>query len=324
MRATMFLAAVLLAAVACGGGSSDDSDPAGDADAGGSSEAGAAGAGTDPGSAPDPSGDSSTTLPHELQLIVNLLEEEDPDRRVDALNQARKKGESARAILAQLRELSDDPDPDVRTTLVATLTTVAGEDAIGTLGPMLEEDESRFVRVEILNALTKLDTEEARSLLVAAIDSDDTGVRAEAIHLAGEKGYDSDEVIQKLEAALDDIDGAVIRAAIQALGQLYAVDSAEAIAQSVLDKDEGVRLNACVALGELGIQEDAVVYALFRGLDDESLGVRDAAYKALVDLVAPEDTFGYSPVEVDAETRGAAIEKWKQSWEQSKSSGTDG
>ena len=106
-----------------------------------------------------------------------------------------------------------------------------------------------------------------------------------------------------------------MRAAITALGDLISEDSAGKIARCVLDRDEGVRENACKVLAELGVATDETIPALIRGLDDDTLGVRDAAFSALMELTEADDTFGYSPVEVDEETRSAAVEKWTKFWE---------
>ena len=321
------IATLLLAGCGGGGTGEDDSanesasSSAGDSSATSGSAPASDSAGSPPPASSDEDDSSSDGLSVELQVAKGVLKEDDPNRRMGILDSLRRKGAEAAPLLPQIRDLAtDDPDADVRTMVVHALVAIEGDESVETLAEMLA-DESEVVRVEVLNAFADLDTDKVAPHLLAAIDSDDAGVRAEAISIVGKKGIESDEAFEKLEAALEDMDGAVIRAAVQALGDLIAVDSAPAIAKAVMDRDAGVRQNACRVLGELGEPTQEVVYALFRGLDDESLGVREAAFDALVDLTNPDDTFGYNAGEVDEKTRTAAAAKWKSAWESKSGSG---
>lgn len=306
------VAACFLATTGCGGGGESTSDePAASSNA---NEAGDSAA--DDAAAPldDTPEAPSEELPLELQTLVYQLEEEDPNRRMKALTAATKMGEEAKPLLDHINALAKDPDADVRVMVIYTLLEVDRDGAADSIAVLLD-DEDETVQSEAIDALKKLPIADAGPHITRMLSSDNDSLRAAAIRAVGDLGIESDETIAALEQSLDSMDGSVIRSAITALGQLISVDSAPKIAVCVLDRDEGVRLNACRVLGELGDDSPKIVEALFRGLADETLGVREAAYGALVELTSPDDTFGYSPTEIDEDTRDAAIDKWKQAWQ---------
>ncbi len=312
------LAALLVATIGCGGGGSDDT----------TSDGTASTAGTDTDSTSEPANDPadseagsppaanppSDDLPVELQSLVYLFEDEDPNRRMSALTKASKMGADAQPILDRIQGLSNDPDADVRVMVIYTLLEVDRDGAADSIAVLLD-DEDETVQSEAILALTKLPISDAGPHITRMLEAEDDRLRAAAIRAVGELGIENDETISALESSLDSMDGSVIRSAIVALGQLISVESAPKIARCLTDRDEGVRMNACRVLGELGDDSDEIVGSLFRGLGDDTLGVREAAYRALVELTSPDDTFGYSPTELDMDTRDAAIEKWKADWE---------
>jgi len=256
-------------------------------------------------------------LDADLQTLVLGLESENATKRMKALREAAKLGTRAEKIYDRIVALKADPDPDVRLTLVGTMVELRADKSVDFLGAILQ-DESSLVREEAVVRLGQIRTDGATRFLLAAMDDEDAGVRAAAIHALGTRGTANDEVIAKIEAALDDLEGPVIREAVAALGLLGVKPSASRVAQCLLDRDDGVRQLACAALARLGVANDDTVIGLIRCLDDDSYGVRDAALQALLKLTGSEDSLGYDPAEVDPDTRAAAIERWQNTWKSKK------
>jgi hypothetical protein len=310
----MLVGFLVLLGFGCGGGGEADKTPdeaAAPADS--ASEA------VEEPASPEPAEPEKPKLGATLQPIVYGLESENSQTRIQALVKVAELGPKAEPILDRVLALADDPDPDVRTTLARTLVKLEGPESLEHLAGMME-DESALVKEEVLLQITPMESERVTEILLDALQDEDGVIRAAAIHAIGERGESDALVVARLEDALEDYEGPVIRAAAQALGQLLATGSASKVARCLLDRDDGVRQIACKTLEQLNIANDDIVYGLIGCLDDDSMGVREAAFHALLQVTGAEDTYGYDPREMDSETREEAIERWRNFWESKKDS----
>ena len=117
-------------------------------------------------------------------------------------------------------------------------------------------------------------------LLMAALRSEDSWEREEAVEALGEIG--GPESAQFLGVALKDEDEDVRQAAIAALAQIGGDQAARVLAVALEDEDEWVREEAVEALGEIG--GDSAIRLLEEALSDEYEGVRDTAEELLEEL----------------------------------------
>ncbi len=118
------------------------------------------------------------------------------------------------------------------------------------------------------------------TLLIAALRSEDSWEREEAVEALGELG--GPESAQFLGVALKDEDEDVRQAAIAALAQIGGDQAARVLAVALEDEDEWVREEAVEALGEIG--GDSAIRLLEEALSDEYEGVRDTAEELLEEL----------------------------------------
>ncbi len=118
------------------------------------------------------------------------------------------------------------------------------------------------------------------TLLIAALRSEDSWEREEAVEALGEIG--GPESAQFLGVALRDEDEDVRQAAIAALAHIGGDRAAQVLAVALDDEDEWFREEAVEALGEIG--GDSAIRLLEQALSDEYEGVRDTAEELLEEL----------------------------------------
>jgi len=118
------------------------------------------------------------------------------------------------------------------------------------------------------------------TLLIAALRSEDSWEREEAVEALGEIG--GPESAQFLGVALKDEDEDVRQAAIAALAHIGGDRAAQVLAVALDDEDEWFREEAVEALGEIG--GDSAIRLLEQALSDEYDGVRDTAEELLEEL----------------------------------------
>jgi hypothetical protein len=118
------------------------------------------------------------------------------------------------------------------------------------------------------------------TLLIAALRSEDSWEREEAVEALGEIG--GPESAQFLGVALKDEDEDVRQAAIAALSHIGGDRAAQVLAVALEDEDEWFREEAVEALGEIG--GDSAIRLLEQALSDEYDGVRDTAEELLEEL----------------------------------------
>lgn len=114
-----------------------------------------------------------------------------------------------------LVQLLDDPRPAVRRRALAALAT---DEAVGALKDALANSPSADIRRNAVWALTRIETDAARSAVRAALSDDQAGVRQAALHSVAlhRDGEAVDEVVQLLRDPSD----AVKRVAAEALGRM--------------------------------------------------------------------------------------------------------
>ncbi len=118
------------------------------------------------------------------------------------------------------------------------------------------------------------------TLLIAALRSEDSWEREEAVEALGEIG--GPESAQFLGGALRDEDEDVRQAAIAALAQIGGDRAAQVLGVALEDEDEWFREEALEALGEIG--GNSAIRLLEQALSDEYEGVRDTAEELLEEL----------------------------------------
>ena len=118
------------------------------------------------------------------------------------------------------------------------------------------------------------------TLLIAALRSEDSWEREEAVEALGEIG--GPESAQFLGVALKDEDEDVRQAAIAALAHIGGDRAAQVLAVALDDEDEWFREEAVEALGEIG--GNRAIRLLEQALSDEYDGVRDTAEELLEEL----------------------------------------
>jgi HEAT repeats len=118
------------------------------------------------------------------------------------------------------------------------------------------------------------------TLLIAALRSEDSWEREEAVEALGEIG--GPESAQFLGVALTDEDEDVRQASIAALAHIGGDRAAQVLAVALEDEDEWFREEAVEALGEIG--GNSAIRLLEQALSDEYDGVRDTAEELLEEL----------------------------------------
>lgn len=186
-------------------------------------------------------------------------------------------------------------------------------------------DKKPEVREAALKDLARIGGAPAGEVLVLALKSPDSSLRAAAAQTTVQTIYNK-AVIAQLIALLNDESEDVRSAAVQGLARAAAWRSAEA--QAALSRQARAaktplpdRLRAIAALGSvtklplLGNHEDGLpIWTLVLLLENDDQKIREAAFSALEKNVP--DTFAYQPNQPVAE-RQASMERWKN-WCQEK------
>lgn len=122
------------------------------------------------------------------------------------------------------------------------------------------------------------DDEQATTMLASVASRDEhPSVRAEALHMIGGRADSHDQVLTR---ALTDRDASVRKAAISALEDIGAENSAQNLAIALKDRDASVRATAVDAIGEIGGAHAQRL--LDSALADESAVVRETAADQLM------------------------------------------
>lgn len=172
------------------------------------------------------------------------------ERREAAMQLARLKGEAAFRALASA---VNDPSPQVRAAVVASLAERGDESAVPILSARLARDKDQFVRKAAAYGLGRFHEGERTAALASALSDKDPEVRAAAaISLAD---HADAEAVPPLASALSDKNDFVRAKAARALGVngRSAVQTVPAlIALLTKDEDGEVKRQAADALGQIG------------------------------------------------------------------------
>ena len=182
-----------------------------------------------------------------------------------------------------LTQALNAPDDDVRALAVLGLS------ELGVAAPVVLPaltgatlDGSDQVRRRALRSLGDMGTAALPSLphLVAALDDPSTCVRMEAMSAIGRIGPDAEPAAPQLIPLLADEDVRVRSVAGATLKKIGPAAVPELV-QALADPDAILRERAALVLGQMGVDDDPVLEALFEALSDFDEDVRDAARRAL-------------------------------------------
>jgi PKD repeat protein len=136
---------------------------------------------------------------------------------------------------------------------------------------------------------TKFGVGDEVSVIIRALDDEDSSVRTEAADALGEAGYTT--AVEPLIRALRDENNRVRWSAADALGKLGDTRAVEPLILALHDEDSSVRQHAADALGKLG--DARAVEPLIQALNDASAIVRRDTSEALGEI---SDTRAVEPL----------------------------
>lgn len=195
--------------------------------------------------------------PRALKALVAGAHAGDADARANCLALLARLAEptDAAATLAVAREALSDPAAEVQRQALAVLAHLGDASCMDEVAQCLHSQASASTAKAASVALREMalrHPEAARSL-ASSIRPDDPRAHAACIAIAalGVQGSPSDADLPFLSAALASSEGAVRRAAIEALAEISGKGSVEAVAFALTDEERDVRAAAVVALGRI-------------------------------------------------------------------------
>src|SRR5262245_48994380 len=223
--------------------------------------------------------------------LIEALKDKDAQVRVLAAYALDGLGLEAREAAGPLAQALKDSSAGVRRAALSALTKLGGmaTEALPGLGEALKDKDLSF-RVAAAMALLTAGKEGQAELVKATADSQ-PAVRLTAIQALSsiEKEELDADGVKALAAALDDADGKVRQAAaggvagqgMRARELSGGLDVPKSLFSRLGDKEVGVRRMAIVALGQVGLDEEADLTRLAQGLKDKDFGVRYFTVQAL-------------------------------------------
>jgi HEAT repeat protein/beta-lactamase regulating signal transducer with metallopeptidase domain len=176
----------------------------------------------------------------------------------------------------------NDSDPEVRETVVVTLSRMRDPRIVTALLPLLK-DSNAEVREHVVFALARSGDARAIAAVAAMIDDASPDVREQAVHLLGRSR--SPDALPALTKALKDSSPDVREQAAFGLGQLRNPTAVDALIDALKDSSPDVREQAAFALGQL--RSGRAVDALMTTLKDSNPDVREQSAFALGQLRDP-------------------------------------
>ncbi len=232
---------------------------------------------------------------HAVTRLLDLARTSDNWTASTAMGALEGMGEEAREglrglLLEQVRDGEGSFDQ-----VAPTLARLGGDEARGLLVARLSEgtDSERW---SALSALGQMDDPDARAAVESMLDSDEPGMRSQALQTLMWNGT-GDLTPELLDKALADEDPTVRSTAVSALGTVATDEAIDRLFALVDDEDPMIRTSALSALATSGAPEAEEV--LIAALDDpelapsamwglQSLGTRDGA-SAIRDLASTGD-----------------------------------
>ncbi len=177
----------------------------------------------------------------------------------------------------------NDPDPDVRKTVIMTLGRMRDPRVVTALLPLLK-DSNADVRAQAVFALARTGDARATAAVATLIDDASPDVREQAVHLLGQSR--NRDAAPALIKALKDSSPDVREQAAFALGQLRDPSAVDPLLGMLSDSSPDVREQTVFALGQLrsGKSVDGLIGALM----DSNADVREQAAFALGQLRDPK------------------------------------
>jgi len=182
-----------------------------------------------------------------------------------------------------LRELIDDPDPDVRETAVFSLGLIGGGGVLGPLRHALAREDVGL-RVRCLEALARSAERSSASMIVPFLSDSNSRLRKAAAVSLGLLA-DSSAAAACLPLLRDEVPE-VVASAAYAIGRLGCSAAAGGLLSLLGDEDPEVRMRAAEALGRLE-SKDALP-ALSRMLGDPERMVAVKSVEAISRIGTPE------------------------------------
>ena len=214
--------------------------------------------------------------------------------RVAAVRALERVGPSAAEAIPRLVERLQDENVDVRRAAARALGKAGGariDSAVAALATALRSDTDMTVREESAHALAEAGHSPAAvdALLGALVDKN-ASVRREVVHALGlMPSSHADHVLPALRASLDDPDETVRTTAARSAVR-FGADGVPVLIQALQNPTWLVRWWAALGLADLGPTARDAVPALQRRLEDEKIGVREAAASALTRITGTPTT----------------------------------
>lgn len=214
-------------------------------------------------------------------LVTGVLEGRDSELRSSALYVLRELGAAAAPALPAIVAALDDGDPQVRARACEALGELPGDAADVVTGLLARiDDEEPDVSYAASEALVARQAAEAVPVFARRLAGADT--RDEALDVLARLGAPALPALQaalELEAPNDD-DLAMIVDALGELGEV-AAPAVTRLIELAAHESPLVRERAVLALGRIGVVDEAVLAALVARLGDPEPGVRCFAARAL-------------------------------------------
>jgi HEAT repeats len=273
----------------------------------------------------DKSADGPTTLPERtdikepvkvdpLAAIERNMASNDEEVRLEAAGALGEVvGDHRERAHGLLGRLLNDESEDVRVVAAEAMGNLGVAD-LGALRSRLRKEEETSVKLEIVKALFALGgADSANDMLgVASDDFNDESLRCFSMDALGRLKEKNARKV--LEEASEDINGAIRRVAVIALGKIGSEVSLPAIGERIGDNDESVRIEAARALLAMGLRKG--VRYLIEGLETEDPECLTIVNTALEKITGKKQ--GYDP-EKGTDDNSAAVQRWQAWWEENKS-----
>jgi beta-lactamase regulating signal transducer with metallopeptidase domain/HEAT repeat protein len=211
--------------------------------------------------------------------LPRLMAQEAAQAARQAIGAERRRNVPDAKTVDALIEMLDDPDPDVRVSVVHTLGRIRDSRVTNAL-LLRVKDEEADVRVAVASALLETDDPRAGVALTAMANDQSDDVRQIAIHSIARLN-DASKVPLLLSALKDPSDD-VRTAAAQGLGLMRVSQAVEPLIEALKDPSDDVRAGAAFALGHIG--DNRALPGLTAALKDRSADVRSQAVHAIGQL----------------------------------------